>query len=401
MANTYNTSTLVGQQVVQSLDARPTLQHTVNTSYAKDYQNGSYVPGTTINMEINDQPSIIDGLVANVDDNSPRTVGVTIAGFNTSKRIDSLSRGYKTKKDAIRQWTDDMVKAMCRKVENTGFAYMAKQTGQNVGVPGTDTGSIRTWAEGRAKINDQLAEGTCYAAVNPMGMVALTEALKGAPNPTLSNSFVSARMKNMSDMNFYQTPSVYKYTAGTTTDGAGAVTTTSVNAASTLVLKLLGTGTITAGTKLTVASVYPVDPQTKDSLPYLKEFTVTADVTIAGNAATVAISPTIYDSTTTQQNVSALPQADAVVTLNTGGTLTASQTATQAMIYDKNAFTLVSLPLPLAEDGTEKNVSKAGLTVRIGQSSKDHINDTEIIKVSALWGWGKLREDHACAVFNA
>ncbi len=401
MANTYNTSTLVGQQVVQSLHARPTLQHTVNTSYAKDYQNGAYVPGTTISMEINDQPAIISGLVANVADNSPRTVDVTIAGYNTSKRIDSLSKGYKTKKDAIRQWTDDMVKAMVREVENTGFTYMAKQTGQNVGTPGTDTGSIRTWSEGRARIDDQLGSGNCYAAVNPMGMVALTEALKGAPNPKLSNPYVSGRMKNVNMMNFYQTPSVYKYTAGTTTDGAGAVTTTSVNGATTLVLKSLGSGTITAGTKFTVAAVYPVDPQTKDALPYLKEFTITADATISANAATVSISPTLYDDTTTQQNVDALPLANAVVTLNTGGTLTASQTATQNIIYDKNAYTLVSLPLPLAEDGTEKNVSNAGLTVRIGQSSKDHINDTEIIKVSALWGWAKLREDHASIVFGA
>ncbi len=402
MANTYNTSTLVGQQVVQSLDARPTLQHTVNTSYARDYQNGSYVPGTTISMEINDQPSIVDGLVADVDDNSPRTVSLTIAGYNTSKRIDSLSKGYKSRKQAIRQWTDDMVKAMARKVETTGFDYMAKAVGNNVGTFGTDTGSIRTWAEGRSKIDDQLGSESCYAAVSPMGMVALTEALKGAPNPTLSNSFVSGRMKDAAGMKFYQNPSIYRYTAGTNTDGAAAVTTTSVNAASTIVTKnWVSDLTLTAGSKITIASVYAVDPQTKTALPYLKQFTLTADVTIASNVATISVSPTIYDSTTTQQNVDALPQADAVITVDAGGTLTASQTGTQNIIYDKNAFTLVSLPLPLAEDGSEKIVNHAGLSVRIGQSSKDHINDTEIIKISALWGWGKLREDLACIVKGA
>ncbi len=401
MANNYETSTLVGQQVVQSLDARPTLQHTVNISYAKDFKNGSYVPGTTVKIEIEDQPTIIDGLVANVADKTPRTVDVTIAGFNTSVRIDSLSKGYKTRKDAIRSWTDGMVKAMTRKVETTGFQNMAENTGQNVGVPGTDTAAIRTWAEGRAKINDQLADGTCYAATTPMSMVGLTEALKGAPNPKLSNSFVSGRMKNASMMNFYESPSVYRYTAGSTTDGAGAVTTGSVNAATTVVLKSLGTGTISAGSKITFAACYAIDPQSKAALPYLKEFSITETETIGGNAATVTISPALFGPTTNQQNVDALPLADAVATINTGGTLVTLQNSSQGVIYDKNAYTLVSLPLPLAEDGTEKNITEAGLTVRIGQSAKDHINDTEIIKVSALWGWAPLRPEHSCIVWNA
>ena len=48
MANTYNVSTLVGQQIVQSLHARTTLPFTVNTAYARDYKNGSYNPGETV-----------------------------------------------------------------------------------------------------------------------------------------------------------------------------------------------------------------------------------------------------------------------------------------------------------------------------------------------------------------
>ena len=77
-----------------------------------------------------------------------------------------------------------------------------------------------------------------------------------------------------------------------TTDTAGAITTLAAIGATSLVLKSLGTGTINKYTKLTIAG---------DTTEYM----VTSIATIAGNAATVTITPGLVASAA----------VDAVVTL--------------------------------------------------------------------------------------
>ena len=129
-------------------------------------------------------------------------------------------------------------------------------------------------------------------------------------------------MKRAAGMYFYESNSIARQTAGTQTDTGGLMSSASSNGDTTIATDnwSVATGTITAGTKLTIASVFAVDPETKATLPYLKQFSVTADATCAGGAVTLSISPTIYDSTSSHQNVSALPANNAVVTLNISGT---------------------------------------------------------------------------------
>lgn len=158
-----------------------------------------------------------------------------------------------------------------------------------------------------------------------------------------------------------------------------------------------GTGTITAGTKITIAAVNAVDPETKTTLSYAKQLSVTALGTISGNAVTLSISPTLYGTDSPHQNVDALPQAAAVITIVNSGT--ASTIDSLNMVYDKDAFTLVSVPLPAAHGGnyhTFKNYN--GIQIRIGIGAWDLGNDQQGISCDATWGWGKLREDHASCV---
>jgi hypothetical protein len=288
---------------------------------------------------------------------------------------------------------------LLREVDVTGFNHMALNTGNNVGTPGVDTGALRIYGEARAKIVEALApERECYAAINPMGNVALTDAMKNITNPgkEISNQYLRGRMKKAVGLNFYESQSIKRITAGTTTDFAGAVTTTSVSGATTLVLKSLGTGTITAGTKLTVAGVYAVDPETKATLSYLKQFSILTDATIVGNAATVSISPTIYGSDSVHQNVSGFPTADDVVTIVNSGS--ASTVDAQNVVYDKEAYTLVSVPLPKPKGTVHRIINYNGIQIRVGYGSYDGTNDTQMLRCDAVWGWGNLRPDHACIV---
>jgi len=405
MANAFNVSSLVSKQLVQSLNAKGKLIHTVNQSYSKDFTQKKYTPGTTVSMDIQHQPSVTQGRVANVQDVENRTSSVTIGQWNSAESFTSIEKGYSmdNEKD-VKRYANDMAARLVRQIELDGFTHMMKYTGNNVGTPGVDAGSLRTWAEGRAKIEDALGpDRDCSAAVNPMGHVALTDSLKGATNPgkTISNQYLSGKMKNAAGMNFYSSQSIARQTAGTTDDFSLDIDgTIATEGSTTLVLSLGdgGTETITAGTKLTVAGVFAVDPQSKTTLSYLKQFSVTALATTAGAAITLEVSPPMYSSGSSHQNLSQFPQDAAVVTIVNSGT--ASTVDAQNVIYDKDAYTLVSVPLPPARGGVHTYGNVNGIQIRTGVGSWDAVNDDQILRVDIAYGWGTLREDHACIVWG-
>jgi hypothetical protein len=103
--------------------------------------------------------------------------------------------------------------------------------------------------------------------------------------------------------------------------------------------------TIKKGSVFTINGVYAVHPQTKQSLGFLQQFVVTADVTeTASNQVTMSISPTIYSSASgSLQNVSALPADEAAVTF----VGSASTSYTQSLMFHKEAFRVGTVPLVL------------------------------------------------------
>ena len=180
MANSLNTSSLVSKRMVQMLDAKGMIPGTVNTSYSKDFTQKNYAPGDTISIDIEYQPTVTQSRVATVQDVTNRTVSATILQYNAAQKWSSIVKAYDmTTEQGVLDYTDSMAKRMIREVDKTSLDYMAKHAGNAVGTPGVDAGSLRTYAEGVAKIDDALGTSdSCFAAVNPMGHVALTDSLK-------------------------------------------------------------------------------------------------------------------------------------------------------------------------------------------------------------------------------
>lgn len=154
--------------------------------------------------------------------------------------------------------------------------------------------------------------------------------------------------------------------------------------------------TIKKGTVFTIADVYDVHPVTKDTLPTLKQFVVTADVTeTSGNSVTLSISPTIYSSASgALQNVSALP-ADEAALVVVGS---ASTGYAQNLAYHKSAFRFVSLPL-IQPDGVDfvGQETVDGITVRIVRAY-DIKTDKMILRADVLWGLANVRPEWSCRI---
>jgi len=177
-------------------------------------------------------------------------------------------------------------------------------------------------------------------------------------------------------------------TANAVTDapnGLGVLSTTYEATKDTGYMYLSTDGWDTAGLKagdvLEIADVFAVNPVTKATLAFKKQFVVVEDTVTASGDTAIKISPPIIP-TGAFKNVSAAPtDGKAITKVGTGGT-----GYRQNMVFHKNAFALVSVPLvspPGAVDVARK--SYKGLNVRV-IPVYDGVNDTSAWRLDLLYG---------------
>ena len=152
----------------------------------------------------------------------------------------------------------------------------------------------------------------------------------------------------------------------------------------TISLAGLGTtNTVKKGDVFTIAGVYAVNPVTKARLGFLKQFTVLEDATAAAGAANVKIWPAMIWT-------GAFKNIDTSDTDLNGKTVTwqsaASAVDRQNLVFHKNAFALVSVPLvspPGAVDVSRR--SYKGTNVRV-IPVYDGVNDVSSFRLDILYG---------------
>lgn len=143
-------------------------------------------------------------------------------------------------------------------------------------------------------------------------------------------------------------------------------------------------GTIKAGTVFTIANVYAVNPKTKATLSFLKQFVVQSDVT--ANATTTSttgltISPMIV--TGPYQNCTYSGNLDTQAIVMVGATSTSYP---QNLFYHKNAMALAVVPMEMPQGaigGSRR--SYKGLSVRV-QPYYDGVNDISKWRLDLLYG---------------
>jgi hypothetical protein len=199
----------------------------------------------------------------------------------------------------------------------------------------------------------------------------------------------------------FQSMSLYQHTAGTWA-GAVTVTTTSVSGATTLALTCTTGDTFNQGDVFNIAAVNEVNPGTQFSTGTLKQFVVAAPVVGAASAATV----TLVAATTAgvfigpgspYQNVDALPQAGAALTLFPGTGTPNGKVGFNSLALTKNAFALVGVKLAnpkAAEMSSFARDPETGISVSFLRMF-DPVQRKWINRFDVLLGFGNLYNDHA------
>jgi hypothetical protein len=149
-----------------------------------------------------------------------------------------------------------------------------------------------------------------------------------------------------------------------------------------------GSATLKAGDVFTIAGVYAVNPQTRQSTGSLQQFVVTADATASSGAwSSVSISPAIYTASHALATVDAFPADNAVVTVLGS----ASTNYAQNLVYHKDAiaFATADLLMPQGVDMASRQVHN-GISMRIVRQY-DINNDRMPCRVDVLYGYSVIR----------
>jgi hypothetical protein len=374
------------------------LTRTVNRQYDDSFAVEGAKIGSTLRIRLPDRALVTDGAALQVqDDNeqyttlavsSQKHIGVNFTTAELTMQLDDFAE--RVLKPRISQLASSI---------DADVANSFKYIGNSVGTPGTTPATSLVLLQAQQKLNENAAVmSPRYATVNPAANAALIEGMKGLFNPV---SAISKQFKNgmfgegilgYDELNMSQ--SIKQFTTGSR---AGTVTvnaTVTTEGSTTVVLTGLTTTTIKAGDVFTIANVYAVNPQTRESTGSLYQFVALADVT-ASTTASVTV-PAMYSASQALATVDALPASGAAVTFLGA----ASTQYPQNLIYHRDAiaFATADLLLPQGVDMASRQVHN-GISLRVVRQY-DINNDRLPCRIDVLYGYSVIRPQMAVRLWG-
>ena len=400
MANSLLTIDMITRKALAIFENSLVLTRNVNRAYDDSFAVEGAKIGSTLRIRLPDRALVTSGAALQVqDDNEQYTtlsvsnqahIGVNFTSAELTMQLDDFAdRVLKPRISQLAAYVDADV------------ANSFKSIYQSVGTPGTTPGTSAVLLAGHQKLNEAAAPmDNRYATVNPAANAGLVEGLKGLFNPqaTISKQFKSGMMGEgvlgYDEINMSQ--SIKQHTTGDWGTSITVTSTVSTQGQSTLGISFTGsTKTWNVGDVFTIAGVYSVNPQTRESTGSLQQFVVTAAAT-GSSTATLSISPAIYTSASALATVNSFPQASAVVTM-LGSALT--QYA-QNLIYQKDAITFATadLLLPQGVDMASRQVHN-GISLRVVRQY-DINNDRMPCRIDVLYGYSVIRPQGAVRLWG-
>lgn len=377
-----------------------------DATFRDQYKSAS--PGDTVYVKKPTRFKVGSNLdiTSNIEDIKQEKVALTLDKLaNVAFKMNSLETAYDK---PIKYWNDEFVEpamnALAAEMDRWALEKAALYTSNLVGTAGVQPGAIKDFLEAGERLFENLApeDDQIFAMINPKTNTATSNARKGLfqSSSDIAKIYKKGYIGEGEGLTYLRSNLLPTFTNGADVSGIAveASVVTISNGMATLGVDGVTSGaTIKAGSVFTIAGVYDVHPLTKQVLPNLKQFTVLADVTeTSGNSVTLSISPAIYyDNTDSRQNVSAAP-VDETGTLTFFGA--ASTAYAQNLVYHKDAFRFVSVPL-YKPDGLDFAASETvdGISVRALRDF-DIKTSESIMRFDILAGLAPARTEWATRV---
>lgn len=304
---------------------------------------------------------------------------------------------------SIDEFSDRIIKpamaTIANKMDLDGLA-LYKDVANTVGVPGTIPSTLKTYLQAGAKMDYEACprDGQRSVVIDPNAQVEIVDALKGLfqSSSEVKSQYENGNMGLAGGLKWSMDQNINTHIVG------AWVGTPLINGAAQVGSSLVTdgwtgsvTGLLKKGDIFTIAGVYGVNPQSRQSTGQLRQFVVTADVNSATGNATLPIFPAIVTSGPFQ-TVTVAPADNAAITvLGAAGTISPAHLA-----YHKNAFVLgcADLLLPKGVDMAARVSDKQlGLSARMVRAY-DINNDRFPCRFDVLYGWKAVYPELACRI---
>ena len=399
MANSLLTIDMITRESARVLANELVLCRKVSRQYDDSFARSGAKIGSSLRIRLPDRALVTDGATLAVQDENQQytTINATTQkhiglAFTQAEQVMSLD-------DYSKNIIQPRVSQLAATIDND-LASCYKYIGQLVGTAGTTPATSAVLLAATQKLDEAAApRGDRFAVVNPAANAALVEGMKGLFNPvsTVSKQFKNGMMGEgilgLSEMAMSQ--SIQSHTTGTRTGSCTVATTVSAEGATTLALTINSGGTATAGDVFTVAGVYAVNPQTRQSTGSLFQFHVPTATTAVSTTLTLTVDA-MYSASHALATMATFPQSGDVVTW-----VGAASTAYPQNIIahqDAIAFVTADLPLPGGVDQASRIVHD-GISITVVKDF-DIVNYRTICRLDVLYGWAVIRKELACRLIG-
>lgn len=392
MADSILTPTIIAKEALMQLDNALVMGNQVHRDYETEFTEQKIGSSVTIRKPV--QLSVTDGATLDLQDTQEGSLTLSV---DKRKHVafDFPTVDLTLK---IEQFGERYIKPAMIQLANqidVDLLALYKQVPNWVGTAGQTINSFSDWSKGLERLDEFAVpnDGNRTGIVTPTDFYGLANSFTGAYVERIAAGAIEkAKLPMLGNSDVYMGQNVQTHTVGAhggtpLIRGASQSTTYASSLTSdTMTLNTDGWTTnssLKEGDIFTISGVYAVNPVTKATLDFLRQFRIVSTITTNTSAAsntTLTISPAIITSGP-YQTVSAVPADDTAITM----VGSASTGYRQNMVFHKNAFALVTVPLKAPASAKSARQSYKGLNVRY-VTDYDITNDREIYRFDVLYG---------------
>lgn len=405
MSNSLLTDAKITQECLMQLKNELILSNKVNRQYSNQFAETGAKIGDNLNIRKPSRYTVTDGPVLEVQDSQDQYVNLQISNqkhvgmaFTSKDRSLSMDRFSE-------RYIQPAMTALANQVDFSLYQAMYQQTYHSVGVPSATAlpSTMKGFGQARAKI---AKSGAPIDKLNSIVDFDVEASLVSGQSSlfnsqeSISEQYKKGSMGYASGMQFFASQNVSKHTIGAL-GGTPLVNYPSAYVAGSTSLVTDGwtnsTGAVAAGDVISIANVYEVNPQTRQSTGALAQFLVTAAVTADGSGnITIVLDRGLYASGQ-YQNVDSLPVNNAAITVFGSASAYAGLIVPQNLVFDKNAYALAVVDLAEMPNSVIKRDEDSGLSIRMWQQG-DITNDRLITRLDIMYGYRCIYPEYACRV---
>jgi hypothetical protein len=407
MSNTLLTISKITNEALMVLENELTFTSEVDRNYDDQFAVVGAKIGNTVNVRRPGRFIGTTGPALNVEDFNETSVPVTLSTqfhVDTQFTTQDLALSLDMFSDRVLK---PAVAAIANKIDLDGLTMAKNSTYNTVGTAGTPPTGLITFLNAGAYLDSEGAprDGRRAVVIDPFSSATIVDSLKGlfVPQEAISAQYRKGLMgRDSGGMNWKMDQNIVNQTYGSFAGTATVNVTTATGfltsgwaSSANITLTLTNTVTLNQGDTFTIAGVFGVNPQNRQSYGKLRNFVVNTAVTGTGGTITVNVSPAPI-SAGQFQNISVTSSgAQNVTFFNSSGTV-----SPQNILMHKNAFTLAVADLELPEGvhfAGRASDKEIGLSMRVVRQYTIN-NDSIPTRLDVLYGWAPLYPELACRI---